>query len=72
MSYEDGDKKVNVAIAHGKAYWVWESAMWVTSVDETSEPDRDAARIIDTENMSFHEVKTHMAILDSLLKVEEK
>ena len=72
MSYEDGENKVNVAIAHGKAYWVWESAMWVTSVDENSEPDRDAARIIDTENMSFHEVKTHMAILDSLLKVEEK
>ena len=63
---------MNVAIAHGKAYWVWESAMWVTDVDENGEPIRDAAKIVDTEDMSFHEVKTHMAILDSLLKVEEK
>ena len=43
MIEDDPDKKVTVALAYGKAYWVWENAMWVTSVDEFGEPDRDAA-----------------------------
>ena len=41
--------------------------MWVTTVDENNEPDRDAAKIIDTEKMTFHEVKMHMSILDNLI-----
>ena len=69
---EDYDKKVTVALAYGKAYWVWENAMWVTTVDENNEPDRDAAKIIDTEKMNFHEVKMHMSILDNLISEGNK
>ena len=72
MIDDDPDKKVTVALAYGKAYWVWESAMWVTSVDEFGEPDRDAAKIVDTEKMSFHEVKMHMSILDNLISEGKK
>ena len=69
---DEYDKKVTVALAYGKAYWVWENAMWVTDVDENNEPDRDAAKIIDTEKMSFHEVKMHMSILDNLISEGNK
>ena len=41
-------------------------------VDENNEPDRDAAKIIDTEKMSFHEVKMHMSILDNLISEGNK
>ena len=64
---DEPDKRVTVALAYGKAYWVWENAMWVTDVDENNEPDRDAAKVIDTEKMSFQEVKMHMSILDNLI-----
>ena len=46
--------------------------MWETEVDENGEPDRDGARPIDTDDMSFQEIKMHMAILDSLQRESEK
>jgi hypothetical protein len=70
--FEDDDDdpsiRVTVAMVNGKAYWVWDSAMWETEVDENGEPDRAAARPIDTEDMSFQQIKMHMAILDSITR----
>ena len=69
---EDDSTRVTVAMVNGKAYWVWDNTMWETEVDEEGEPDRAAARPIDTENMTFQELKMHMAILDSLQRESEK
>lgn len=69
---EDDSTRVTVAMVNGKAYWVWDNTMWETEVDEDGEPDRAAARPIDTENMTFQELKMHMAILDSLQRESEK
>ena len=71
--FEDEDPgRVTVAMVNGKAYWVWDNAMWETEVDDNGEPDRNSARPIDTEDMTFQEVKMHMAILDSLKRESEK
>ncbi len=69
---EDDSTRVTVAMVNGKAYWVWDNTMWETEVDEDGEPDRAAARPIDTENMTFQELKMHMAILDSLQRESEE
>lgn len=69
---EEDSTRVTVAMVNGKAYWVWDNTMWETEVDEDGEPDRAAARPIDTENMTFQELKMHMAILDSLQRESEK
>ena len=67
IMFEDEDEsRVTVAMVNGKAYWVWDNSMWETEVNEDGEPDRDGARPIDTDDMSFQEIKMHMAILDSL------
>jgi len=73
--FEDDDEdstRVTVAMVNGKAYWVWDNTMWETEVDEDGEPDRAAARPIDTDEMSFQQIKMHMAILDSLQRESEK
>ena len=74
--FEDDDDdpsiRVTVAMVNGKAYWVWDSTMWETEVDENGEPDRAAARPIDTEDMSFQQIKMHMAILDSITRESNK
>jgi hypothetical protein len=69
--FEDDDPdetRVTVAMVNGKAYWVWENTMWETDVDDDGEPDRAAARPIDTDDMSFQQIKMHMAILDSITR----
>ena len=70
MREDEGDHKVTVAIANGKAYWVWENAFWVANVDENNEPDRDSAVPLQTEDMSFQEVRLHMSILDNIRETE--
>lgn len=73
--FEDDDEdstRVTVAMVNGKAYWVWDNTMWETEVEEDGEPDRAAARPIDTDEMSFQQIKMHMAILDSLQRESEK
>ena len=73
IMFEDEDaSRVTVAMINGKAYWVYDNAMWETEVNENGEPDRDAARPVDTDDMSFQEIKMHMAILDSLQRESEK
>lgn len=69
---EDDNQRVTVAMINGKAYWVLDNAMWETEVDEDGEPDKTAARPIDTDNMSFQQIKMHMAILDSIEKERDK
>ena len=69
---EEDSTRVTVAMVNGKAYWVWDNAMWETEVDDEGEPDRSAARPIDTEGMTFQELKMHMAILDSLQRESEE
>ena len=63
---EPDETRVTVAMVNGKAYWVWENTMWETDVDDNGEPDRATARPIDTDDMSFQQIKMHMAILDSI------
>ena len=70
MREDEGDHRVTVAIANGKAYWVWENAFWVANVDENNEPDRDSAIPLQTEDMSFQEVRLHMSILDNIRETE--
>ena len=65
---DDEYQRVTVAMVAGKAYWVHDNAMWETEIDENGEPDRTSARPIDTEDMSFQQVKMHMAILDSITR----
>lgn len=65
---DENHQRVTVAMVEGKAYWVHDNAMWETEVDENGEPDRAAARPIDTEDMSFQQIKMHMAILDSITR----
>ena len=65
---EPDGTRVTVAMINGKAYWVWENTMWETDVDDDGEPDRAAARPIDTDDMSFQQIKMHMAILDSITR----
>ena len=73
MFEDDEDaNRVTVAMVNGKAYWVWDNTMWETEVDEDGEPDRAAARPIDTNEMSFQQVKMHMAILDSIERESNK
>jgi len=69
---EDDGTRVTVAMVNGKAYWVWDNTMWETEVDEDGEPDKAAARPIDTDEMSFQQVKMHMAILDSIERESNK
>jgi len=70
MIEDEGDRRVTVAIANGRAYWVWDNTFWVANVDENNEPDRDSAVPLETENMSFHEVRLHMSILDNIRETE--
>ncbi len=70
--YEEEHNRVTVAMVNGKAYWVFDNTFWETEVDEEGEPDRSAARPIDTEDMTFQQVKMHMAILDSIEKERDK
>ena len=71
--YDDEEEgRVTVAIVNGKAYWVFENTFWETEVDEEGEPDRAGARPIDTDDMTFQQVKRHMAILDSIEKERNK
>ena len=73
MFEDDEDaNRVTVAMVNGKAYWVWDNTMWETEVDEDGEPDKAAARPIDTDEMSFQQVKMHMAILDSIERESNK
>ena len=73
MMFEDDESsRVTVAMVDGKAYWVYDNAMWTTLVDENGEPDRISATPVDTDNMSYQEIKLHMAILDSLQRESEK
>ena len=65
---EPDGTRVTVAMINGKAYLVWENTMWETELDEDGEPDRAAARPIDTDDMSFQQIKMHMAILDSITR----
>ena len=69
---DDDEGRVTVAIVNGKAYWVFDNTFWETEVDEEGEPDRAAARPIDTEDMTFQQIKMHMAILDSIEKERNK
>ena len=69
---EDDGPKVTVAIANGKAYWVWDNSFWVADVDENNEPNRDSAMPLQTEDMSFQEVRLHMSILDNIRETEKK
>jgi hypothetical protein len=69
---EPDDTRVTVAMVEGKAYWVYDNAMWTTLVDENGEPDRTTATLVDTDNMSYQEIKLHMAILDSIKRESEK
>ena len=69
---EPDETRVTVAMVNGKAYWVWENTMWETEVDEDGEPDKAAARPIDTDDMSFQQIKMHMAILDSIERESNK
>jgi len=72
--FEDDDEsqRVTVAMVEGKAYWVYDNAMWIADVDEDGTPDRLTAKPIETDNMTFQEIKMHMAILDSLKRESEK
>jgi len=72
MTDDEGDHRVTVAIANGKAYWVWDNTFWIADVDENNEPDKDSAIPLQTEDMSFHEVRLHMSILDSIRETENK
>ena len=72
MTFEDESSRVTVAIVEGKAYWVYDNAMWTTIVDEHGEPDRTSATPVDTDDMTYQEIKMHMAILDSLQRESEK
>ena len=72
MTDDEDDEKVTVAIANGRAYWVWNNTFWISNVDENNEPDRDSAIPSETEEMSFHEVRLHMSILDSIRETERK
>jgi len=65
---DESHQRVTVAMVEGKAYWVYDNAMWETEVDENGEPDRAAARPIDTEDMSFQQSKRHTAILDRITR----
>jgi len=69
---DDPSTRVTVAMVNGKAYWVWDNTMWETEVDEDGEPDKAAARPIDTDDMSFQQIKMHMAILDSIERESNK
>ena len=72
MFEDDESSRITVAMVDGKAYWVYDNAMWTTLVDENGEPDRTSAALVDTDNMSYQEIKLHMAILDSLQREGEK
>ena len=65
---EPDETRVTVAMVNGKAYWVWDNTMWETEVGEDGDPDKAAARPIETDDMSFQQIKMHMAILDSITR----
>ena len=54
--FEDEDaSRVTVAMVNGKAYWVYDNAMWETEVNEDGEPVFAPQRTNDAELLTFHE-----------------